>query len=434
MEHVDTLICARWILPIEPAGEVLERHCVAIRQGRIVALLPIDQAAERYSADRRIERPSHVLLPGLVNAHTHGAMTLLRGAVEAAAYAEWTQQLQRLEQRWMDAEYVRDGAELAIADMLTSGTTCFGDLHPFPEATAHAAAAAGMRACIGLPLLDRPGLWAGSTDEYFVKGLQLHDEYRDDPLITTALAPYAHWAVSDETLKRVQRTADELELPVIMHVNEHRESALSAGERSFDRLHRLGLLSPLLMAVHVVAVQDAELDLAAREGVSIAHCPQSNLKLGCGVSPASAFIARQANLAIGTAGAAGNNDMSLLDELRTAALLARGLQPSATLPITAHQWLRAATLNGARALGLGDVIGSIAPDKWADLCCIDLNRAHTSPVHDVAAQIVYAASRDQVSDVWVAGRALLTDHQLTRLDLDDILRRAERWRQRIHGE
>jgi 5-methylthioadenosine/S-adenosylhomocysteine deaminase len=233
-------------------------------------------------------------------------------------------------------------------------------------------------------------------------------------------------------LKRVQRTADELELPVIVHVNEHRDSAASAGERSFDRLHRLGLLSPLLMAVHVVAAQDAELDLAAREGVSIAHCPQANLKLGCGVCPAPAFLARQANLAIGTAGAAGNNDMSLLDELRTAALLARGLQPSAT-PITPHQWLQAATLNGARALGLGDVIGSIAPDKWADLCCIDLNRAHTSPVHDVAAQIVYAASRDQVSDVWVAGRALLTDHQLTRLDLNDILRRAERWRQRIHG-
>lgn len=433
MEHIDTLICARWLLPIEPAGEVLEHHCVAIRQGRIVAVLPAERADEAFSAANRVDRPRHVLLPGLVNAHTHGAMTLLRGAAEATAHGEWTQQVQRLEQRWMDAEYVRDGAELAIADMLTSGTTCCGDLHPFPEATAHAAAAAGMRARIGLPLLDWPSLWAGSTDEYFAKGLQLHDEYRDDPLITTALAPYAHWMLSDETLKRAQRTADELELPVVMHVNEHHESAMCGSEPSFERLHRLGLLSPLLMAVHMVAVQERDLDLAAREGVNVVHCPQSNLKLGCGISPAAAFLARQANVAIGTAGAASNNDMSLLDELRTAALLARGAQPLPAPPVTAHQWLRAATLNGARALGLGDVTGSIAAGKWADLCCIDLNRAQTSPVHDVAAQIVYAASRDQVSDVWVAGRPLLTDHQLTRLDLADVLRRAESWRRRIQS-
>lgn len=433
MEHVDTLICARWVLPIEPAGEVLERHCVAIRQGRIVAVLPIERAAERFSAEHRIDRPSHVLLPGWVNAHTHAAMTLLRGAAEAGSHVEWTQQIQRLEQRCMDAEYVRDGTELAIADMLTSGTTCFGDLHPFPEVTAHAAAAAGMRACICLPLLDQPGLWAGSTDEYFAKGLQLHDEYRDDPLITTALAPYAHRSVSDETLKRVQRTADELELPVVVHVNEHRESGARNSESSFDRLHRLGLLSPLLMAVHMVAVQEQDLERAAREGVSIAHCPQSNLKLGCGAAPAAVWLARQANLAIGTAGAAGNNDMDMLDELRTAALLARGFQQADIPPVTPHQWLQAATLNGARALGLGEVTGSIMPGKWADLCCMDLRRAHTAPVHDVAAQIVYAASRDQVSDVWVAGRALLTDHQLARLDLEDVLRRAERWSQRIHG-
>lgn len=433
MEHVDTLICARWVLPIEPAGSVLERHCVAVRQGRIVAVLPTDIALRQFSAEALIERPSHALLPGWVNAHTHAAMSLLRGAAEQFSYGDWRQRVQRLEQRWMDAEYVRDGAELAIIDMLTGGTTCFGDLHPFPEVTAHAAADAGMRASICLPVLDRPSLWAGSTDEYFAKGLQLHDEYRDDPLITTALAPYALGSVSDDTLKRAQRTADELELPMVMHVEEHPEPVPAGHERSFDRLQRLGLLSPLLMAVHMVAVDEQDLDRAAREGVSLAHCPQSNLKLGCGVAPAAAFLAREGNIAIGTAGAAGNNDMDMLEELRTAALLARGFARPDAAPVSAHQWLRAATLNGAKALGLGDVIGSITPGKWADLCCIDLNRAHTTPVHDVAAQIVYAASRDQVSDVWVAGRALLTDHRLTRLDLEDVLRRAERWRQRIHG-
>jgi 5-methylthioadenosine/S-adenosylhomocysteine deaminase len=433
MEHVDTLICARWLLPIEPAGEVLERHCVAIRQGRIVAVLPVERAVEQFSAQRRIERPSHALLPGWVNAHAHGAMTLLRGAAEASSHGEWTQQVRKLEQRWMDAEYVRDGAELAIAEMLTGGTTCFGDLHPFPEATAHAAAAAGIRASICLPLLEGPSLWAGSTDEHFAKGLGLHDEYRDDPLITTALAPYSHPAVSDQTLQRVQRTADELELPVVVHVEENLESSVRGQERSLERLHRLGLLSPLLMAVHMVGARDEDLDQAARQGASMAHCPRSNLKQGRGAAPAAAFVARRGNLAIGTGGAAGNNDMDLLGELRAAALLARGFPRPDTPQVTAHQWLQAATLNGARALGLGEVTGSIVPGKWADLCCMDLSRAQTAPVHDVAAQLVYAASRDQVSDVWVAGRALLTDHQLTRLDLEDILRRAERWRQRIHG-
>lgn len=432
MQRVDTLITARWVIPVEPEGRVLERHTVAIRQGRIVAIEPAAQALERFSASERVERPAHVLLPGLVNAHTHAAMTLLRGAAESSSLRYWLEkQVWPLEKRWIDAEYVRDGTDLGVADMLTSGTTCFADMHLFPDIVAQTAAGAGIRACIGLPVMDGATVWADTAGEYLDKGLRLHDEYRDDPLITTAMAPYAPWAVSDATLQRVQRTADELELPVTMHVNESRAEVLANGERTLARLERLGLLSPLLSAVHMVHLDDSDLERAARGGISIAHCPQSNLKLGNGVCPVADIRARGINLALGTDGAASNNDLSMLDEMRSAALLASGLASPGAATMNAHDWLRVATLNGARALGLADSIGSLVPEKWADLCCIDLGRPHTQPVYDPAAQLVYSVSREQVSDVWVAGRRLLADGHLTRLDIDDVLQRAQRWQARI---
>lgn len=433
MEQIDTLISARWVIPIEPAGRVLADHAVAVRNGRILSIEPAEQALKRFSPRETIARPSHVLLPGFVNVHTHAAMTLLRGAAEGASLDHWLkQQVWPLEQRWIGAEYVQDGTELAIADMLTSGTTCFSDMHLFPEVAAEAAAEAKVRACIGLPVLDAPTPWAGSASECLDKGLKLHDEYRDDPLITTALSPYTSVAVSDETLMRVRRAADELELPMTMHVNETRAEATVRGEPAIARLERLGLLSPLLTAVHMIHLDEADIDRVARGGSHVAHCPQSNLKLGNGVCPVPALRARGVNIALGTDGAASNNDLSMLDEMRAAALLARGLFPDAP-QISAHDWLCTATLGGAQALGLGEFVGSLVPDKWADLCCIDLSRPHTQPVHDPVAQILYAASRDQVSDVWVAGRALVREGQLIHLDVDDVLRRAQRWQERISG-
>lgn len=260
-------------------------------------------------------------------------------------------------------------------------------------------------------------------------------------MITTALAPYAPWAVSDETLLRVRRAADELDLPMTMHVNETRAEAIVNGERTLARLERLGLLSQLMSAVHMVHVDESDLDLAARGGISIAHCPQSNLKLGNGVCPVPAIRSRGINIALGTDGAASNNDLNLLDEMRTAALLASGLTTSGANTGTgmnmsmsslgAHDWLQIATLNGAQALGISDAIGSLVPGKWADLCCIDLARAHTQPVYDPAAQLVYAVSRDQVTDVWVAGRRLVAAGRLTHMDVEAILQRAQRWQQRI---
>lgn len=425
MEHIDTLLSARWIIPIEPAGVVLAEHSVAIHQGRVLAVLPTAQAQQRFTAKESIERPSHALLPGFVNAHTHAASSLLHGAVVSNSFEHWAHSIRQLQQRWMDAEYVRDGTELAIAAALASGTTCFADQHLFPEVVAQTAAAARMRVCIGLPVLDVPTVWAGSAGEYLDKGLQLRDDYRDDPLVTTMLAPIEPASISDETLMRVRRAADELELPMTMHVNESRGSA-----PSIERLEGLGLLSPLLAAVHMVKLDTADIQRIVTAGASVVHCPQSNLKLGSGLCPVPLFKEHGVNVALGSGGFS-NND--LLAELRSAALLASSMFPNAT-PVDAHEWLQTATLNGARALGLGDSIGSLVAGKWADLCCIDLARPNTQPVYEPAAQIVFAASRDQVTDVWVAGRMLVRDSELQHLDLDSVLARAQQWQQRISAD
>ncbi|MET0533911.1 MAG: amidohydrolase family protein [Steroidobacter sp.] len=425
MELIDTLLSARWIIPIEPAGVALEGHAVAIHQGRVLAVLPVSEARRRFSPQETLERDSHVVLPGFVNAHTHAASSLLQGAVSAGSFELWSHTIRLLQQRWVDAEYVREGTSLAIAAALASGTTCFADQHLFPEVIAQTAAEARMRVCVGLPIQDTPTAWAGSASECLDKGLQLRDDYRDDPLISAALAPVEPAALSDETLYRVRRLADELELPITMHVNESRGSA-----PSLERLSDLGLLSPLLAAVHMVKLDSSDIESVSAAGASVIHCPQSNLRLGSGLCPVPLFKEHGVNVALGTGGFT-NND--LLAELRSAALLASSMFPKAT-PIDAYEWLQTATLNGARALGLGESIGSIVPGKWADLCCIDLARPNTQPTYDPAAQIVYAASRDQVSDVWVAGRMLVRDRAFTHLDIDAVLRRAEFWQLRIAAQ
>ena len=430
MDPIDTLITARWVVPIEPDSRVLEDHAVAIHHGSIVAIAPSGELRARFAAEEVIDRPTHVLLPGFVNAHTRAAMTLLRGAAESSSFDYWlNRQVRPLEQRWMDAEYVRDGTELALADLLTSGTTCFADMHSFPEVTAQTASAAKIRACIGLPVADTASQWAGSANECLAKGIALHDEYRDDPLITTALAPDLDCS-GDETLLRVRRAADELELPVTMRLVETRSLGSLDRKQVLGRIERLGLLSQLLTAVHAPELDDVEVEQLSRVGASVVHCARSAMKLGISECPAETLKAHNVNWAIGTDAAACSNDLSMLGELRTAALTSRGLAPTLS-PIPPHDWLRAATLGGARALGLAEVTGSLVVGKWADLCCIDLSRAHTQPVYDPVAQILFSASRDQVSDVWVAGRRLLQDGSLTYLDLEDVLHRARYWQTRI---
>jgi 5-methylthioadenosine/S-adenosylhomocysteine deaminase len=438
MEKVDTLIKTRWVAPVVPAGGALPHHAVAIRQGRIVDLLPSEDALERYEAAEIIDRPGHLLIPGLVNAHTHAAMTLLRGLADDMALMDWLQNhIWPAEQRWMSAEFVEHGAELAMAEMLLGGTTTFNDMYFFPEVVARSAARIGMRACVGMILIKFPTVWASDPAEYLRKGLALRDEYKGHPLISTAFAPHAPYTVDDEHLVKIRRLADELEIPVHTHVHETADevlgSVLDCGARPLARLDRLGLVSPMLMAVHMTQLEDAEIERIAAAGSNVVHCPESNLKLASGFCPVAKLLAAGVNVCLGTDGAASNNDLDMLGEMRTAALLAKGVAGRADA-VTAEQALQMATINGARALGLANEIGSIEVGKWADLCCVDLERPATWPVYDPVAQLVYASGRDQVEDVWVAGRRMVAEGRLARIDDALIVARAGAWRDRIAGD
>ncbi len=435
MQTVDTLIDARWVIPVEPDGLCLEHHSIAVDAGRILEILPTAQARARYRSDTTVNLHHHAVLPGFVNAHTHAAMTLFRGLADDLPLMDWLSgHIWPAETAWVSADFTRDGAELTVAEMLRGGTTCFNDMYFFPEVVARVAAETGIRACVGMILIDFPTAWAQTPAEYLDKGLALHDELRHNDLVRTAFAPHAPYTVSDGPLEKIRVLADELDVPIHMHVHEtaHEvEEALARyGVRPLERLHRLGLLSPRLLAVHMTQLLPEEIETLAATGVHVLHCPESNLKLGSGFCPVKQLLDTGINVAVGTDGAASNNDLDMLVELRTAALLAKGLaRDPTTLP--APTALRMATLHGARALGWDDEIGSLLPGKAADIIAVNLAHLSNQPVYDALSQVVYAACRDHVSDVWVAGRRLLADGVFTTLDQHAILRRTLEWGHRI---
>lgn len=435
MEHVDTLLHARWIIPVEPDHAVLEHHSLAIKDGRIHRLLPTQEARRLYRADYDVELTEHALIPGLVNAHTHAAMTLFRGLADDLPLMDWlNNHIWPAEGAWVNAEFVRDGTQLAIAEMLKGGVTCFNDMYFFPDETAQTAADAGMRAVVGMILIDFPTAWAGDAEEYLRKGLELHDRFRNHPLIATAFAPHAPYTVSNGPLERVRVLADELDVPIHMHVHETaaevQQGMESHGMRPLQRLDKLGLASPRLLAVHMTQLTDEEIAAYARSGAHVVHCPESNLKLASGFCPVHKLLQAGINVAIGTDGAASNNDLDMFAEMRAAALLAKAVaQDASALP--AALALRMATLNGARALGLEDETGSLLPGKAADIAAVRLDNIETQPLYHPVSQLVYAAGRHRVSDVWVAGQHLVKEGILTTLDEQEILAKARAWQQKI---
>lgn len=437
LQNIDTLIHARWVIPIEPEGLAHEHYSVAIQDGRILDVLPQELAKAKYRAAIVLDYPEHAVLPGLVNTHTHAAMSLLRGLADDLPLMDWLDgHIWPTEARWVSADFVHDGTELAIAEMLRGGTTCFNDMYFFPEIAARVAAASGMRACIGLIVIDFPSAWAGSAEEYVAKGLELHEEYRHHPLVRTAFAPHAPYTVSDGTLSRIRTLADELDLPVHMHVHETAAEVQQSLERfnmrPLERLARLGLVSPSLLAVHMTQLTDAEIIQLAEAGAHVVHCPESNMKLASGFCPVHRLQQAGVNVALGTDGAASNNDLDMFTEMRLAAFLAKALSGDASA-LAAAKALHMATLGGAKALGLDSEVGSLAPGKAADLIAVHLGGIESEPVYNPISQMVYATGREKVTDVWVAGQHVLKERRLTTLDEHAVLERTRRWRARIAG-
>lgn len=431
--QVHTLVTPRWLVPIQPMT-VLEGHGLALDQGRITAIVPPDALAD-IEAVEHIDLPDHVLMPGLVNAHTHAAMSLMRGIADDLPLLEWLEQhIWPTEGRFASESFVRDGTRLAMLEMLLGGTTCFADMYFFPDGIAQAADAAGIRAVVGMILIDFPTAWAKDASEYLSKGLAVQDATRDMPLVTTMFAPHAPYTVSDAPLERVRTLSDELDRPVQMHVHETafevEEAFRATGQRPLQRLDALGLLKPGFMGVHMTALNDDEITLCAQRGVSVVHCPESNMKLASGQCRVDDLLAQGVNIALGTDGAASNNDLDMFGEMRSAAMLAKLTHQRATA-FSAEQALRAATLGGARALALDETIGSLEPGKSADMIAVSLRQPNTWPVHHVVSQLVYACGREQVTDVWVAGQRVVEHRNVRTLDAEQIMNRAAHWAQRM---
>lgn len=435
MTHVQTLIHGKHIIPMDGEARTLVDFSIAVNDGRILDILPTPEAENKYSSDTSHTYDHHIITPGLINAHTHAAMTLFRGFASDTPLMDWLQNhIWPAEQKWVDSEFVEAGTKLAIAEMIRGGITCFNDMYFFAETTAKVASETGMRTHVGMVLLDLPTRYANDEDEYLDKGLAIYDQYKFHPLVRCALSPHAPYTVSNASLERVAALANELALPVHTHVHETESEIADSLEqykmRPLQRLHEFGLVNSNLIAIHMTQLQDDEIDLLAETETSVVHCPESNLKLASGFCPVQKLVDKRVNVALGTDGCASNDDLDILGELRTAALLAKGItQDAAALP--AYQSLGCVTINAATALGIENETGSLEIGKSADIAVIDIDMLEAQPVYDPPGHLVYATQRHQVSDVWVAGKQLLRERNLTTLDEDEILAKTKKWKNKI---
>ncbi|GAB7533024.1 TRZ/ATZ family hydrolase [Pseudomonas sp. 3A(2025)] len=432
----DLLLLPAWLVPVEPAGVVLKEHGIGIRDGLIAWIGPRAEALRRPST-QVIELPGMLLAPGLINAHGHAAMTLFRGLADDLPLMTWLQEhIWPAEGKWVDEAFVRDGTDLAIAEQLKGGITCFSDMYFYPKVAAERVHNSGMRAQICVPVLDFPVPGARNIDEALHIGIELFNDLAHHSRIKVAFGPHAPYTVSDENLERVRVIADELDAMIHMHVHETafevEQSLEQHQERPLARLQRLGLLGPRLQTVHMTQISDEDLTLLVESNTSVVHCPESNLKLASGFCPVERLWQAGVNVAIGTDGAASNNDLDLLGETRTAALLAKAVAGSATA-LDAHRALRMATLNGARAMGIQAETGSLEIGKAADMVAFDLSGLNQQPIYDPVSQLIYTCNRDCVRHVWVAGKPLLEDGRLTRMDEQALCDTAIAWGRRIAG-
>lgn len=432
---IDLLINSRWIIPVVPENRVFENCALAIDQQKIVGIYPQAEAQSKFDPLAVVDLDDHILMPGLVNAHGHAAMSLLRGYADDLPLQPWLEEhIWPVEARVLSAEFVADGTNLAMAEMIKTGTTCFADMYFFADTVAEQVQRSGMRSQIGFTVFDFPTAGGKDPDDYIHKGLQLRDIYKGDGLIKIACAPHAPYTVGDETMRRMATYANELDMPVHIHCHETAQEVDDSlklyGCRPLQRLDDLGVLLPQTQLVHMTQIDDSDIRLIQDNNCHVVHCPESNLKLASGFCPVGKLIDAGINVAIGTDGAASNNDLDLFGELKTAALLAKAVADDASV-LDAHAALRMATISGAKALGWDDQIGSLEAGKSADMIAVEISSLSQKPLYNPASQLVYSNAGIQVTHSWVAGKVLLRERSLVTLDEDNLIRRADAWRNQI---
>jgi len=437
MQNIDTLIHARWIIPVNKNRDVLNNHAIAVNAGEIIAILPTDEATKQYKANETVDLGEQALIPGFVNTHGHAAMAMFRGMADDLELMTWlNDHIWPAEGKWVSYDLVADGTTLAAAEMIRSGTTTFSDNYFFPDASAKSVLKAGMRAQLCFPTIDFPTAWAKTPDEHIDLGLKTLEQYKGHSHLKVNFGPHAPYSCSDEPLLRIKELSEKYDVGIQMHVHETQVEVdgelTNRGSRPIRRLKELGLLSPKFQAVHMTALSEEDIDDIAETGAHIMHCPESNLKLASGFCPVDKLQKRGINVSLGTDGAASNNDLDMLGEMRTAAMLAKAVSQNA-VALPAYEAIALATINGAKALGWDSEIGSLEVGKRADITAIALDDLESQPLFDPVSHLVYASSRNQVSNVWVDGKQLLKNRELTTLDKDAIIENAKQWRNKIKG-
>ncbi len=441
VQHMNklTVIKPQWLLTVNEQFDLLTDSALIIENDRIKAIIAVAELSNHPGLEQAetVTLDNHILMPGLINTHTHAAMSLLRGIADDLPLMDWlNNHIWPSESKWVNRQFIEDGVRLTVAEMIRGGTTCFNDMYFFPDVMAKTCQQMGIRATAGLIVLDFPTVWAQSADEYLSKAMAVIDEVREYPLISTALAPHAPYTVSDKPLEQIAMYSSELDIPVHMHIHETQfeidEAVKNTGKRPLERLDQLNLLNPSLMAVHMTSLNAMEMERLEETGVNIVHCPESNLKLASGFCPVDQLQKLNINVSLGTDGAASNNDLDMFGEMRTAALLSKGISGDAS-SCNVMQSIRMATINGAKALGLSEQIGSLEVGKKADMIAVDFSQLNTQPVYDPVSQLVYAANSLQVSQSWINGVQKLKDYQLTDIDAVEIITVAQQWQQKIQN-
>ena len=431
----DTRINARWLIPVEPFGVVLEHQAVILQGSRILAIVPQAEADQSYRTRETLDLNQHVVLPGLINLHGHTAMSLFRGLADDLPLMTWlNDHIWPAEGKFVSEQFVADGTRLAMAEMLRTGTTTFSDMYFFPEVTAQAAHDTGMRAQICFPLMDMPTVWGSGPEEYLRKGADLIEQWQRDDYIMPAIGPHAPYTVSDGPLGAAVELAQQTGAAIQLHLHETAfevaEAVKASGQRPLARMADLGVLGANTQCVHMTQIDESDLAHLKMTSAHVVHCPESNLKLASGFCPVQKLLDHDINVTIGTDGAASNNDLDLFGELKTAAMVAKAVANDAAA-LSAHKALEMATLSGARALGRDHDIGSLVAGKLADLIAVDLSDPYLQPVYDPASHLVYSNHGRAVSHSWIHGVPQLQDGRLTRIDVPDLVLRVNEWRKQI---